>query len=368
MKDTEYMKLAIELAKKGYGKVSPNPIAGAVIVKDGEIIAQGYHEKYGGLHAERNALLSCTKSPKGATMYVTLEPCCHYGKQPPCTDAIIEAEISRVVIGVRDPNPLVAGKGIEKLKKNGISVTENVLEEECRSCNEAFMHYIQTGLPFVTLKYAMSLDGKIACFTGESKWITGEIARSHVHQLRNRYSSIMVGIGTVLSDDPLLTCRAENGRNPIRIICDSRLRIPVSSQIVQTAKEVPTIIATCSEDEEKARLLAEKGCSLIFQKTEKKSINLPALIKTLGKQGIDSILIEGGGSLSWSAIESGIVNSVKAYIAPLLIGGSSSKTPIEGMGFATPDLGVHLKNPIITKLGIDYLIESEVDNYVHRDN
>ena len=233
MTDKYYMKTAIDLAKKGYGYVSPNPVAGAVIVKNGRIIGEGFHEKYGSLHAERNALASCTEDPEGATMYVTLEPCCHYGKQPPCTEAIIDAKLARVVVGTRDPNPLVAGKGINILKEHGISVTEDVLKEECININEIFMHYIQSKTPFVCMKYAMTMDGKIACYTGDSKWVTGETARNHVHHQRHKYTAIMVGIGTVLADDPLLTSRIENGRDPVRIICDTYLRTPPGSQIVK---------------------------------------------------------------------------------------------------------------------------------------
>lgn len=200
IKDMEYMQLALALARKGCGWVAPNPMVGAVIVKDGEIIGQGWHEKCGQPHAERNALASCTKSPRGATMYVTLEPCCHTGRQPPCTDAILEAGIRRVVVGSGDPNPLVAGKGIQILRAHGIEVTENVLREECQRLNEVFFHYIRTKRPFVVMKYAMTLDGKIAAYTGASKWITGEKARNHVQEQRHRYSAIMAGVGTVLAD------------------------------------------------------------------------------------------------------------------------------------------------------------------------
>ena len=211
MDDKDYMKRALELAKKGEGFVSPNPMVGAVIVKDGEIIAEGWHEKYGDLHAERNALKHCTQSAEGADMYVTLEPCCHYGKQPPCVNAIIEAKIKRVIVGSGDPNPLVAGKGIQILREHGIEVVENVLKDECDKLNEIFMYYIQHKRPFVAMKYAMTMDGKIATYKGLSKWITGEKAREHVHKLRHRYKAIMAGIGTVLADDPLLTCRLEDG-------------------------------------------------------------------------------------------------------------------------------------------------------------
>ena len=230
IKDMEYMQLALALARKGCGWVAPNPMVGAVIVKDGEIIGQGWHEKCGQPHAERNALASCTKSPRGATMYVTLEPCCHTGRQPPCTDAILEAGIRRVVVGSGDPNPLVAGKGIQILRAHGIEVTENVLREECQRLNEVFFHYIRTKRPFVVMKYAMTLDGKIAAYTGASKWITGEKARNHVQEQRHRYSAIMAGVGTVLADDPLLTCRINGGKNPIRIICDTNLRTPLTGR------------------------------------------------------------------------------------------------------------------------------------------
>lgn len=251
MNDSDYMKIALQLAKKGCGFTSPNPMVGAVIVKEGRIIGQGWHEKYGEAHAERNALAACTENPKGATMYVTLEPCCHYGKQPPCINAIMEAGIERVVIGSGDPNPLVSGKGIQILKKQGILVTEHILQEDCERLNEVFFHYIQTKRPFVVMKYAMTMDGKISTKTGASKWVTGETARRHVAQQRHRYAAIMAGIGTILTDDPQLTCRIEGGKNPIRIICDTTLRIPLSANVVSTAKQIPTIIATCCRDAER---------------------------------------------------------------------------------------------------------------------
>ena len=228
MTDTEYMKIALELAKKGCGFVNPNPMVGAVIVKGDEMIGMGYHEKYGNLHAERNAILSCKKSPKGATLYVTLEPCCHYGKTPPCTEAIIESGISKVVIGSSDPNPLVQGQGVNILRNNGIKVIENVLKEECDEINKAFFHYIKTKTPYVVMKYAMTIDGKIATYTGKSKWVTGEEARQNVHKDRHKYSAIMVGVGTVLADNPMLNCRIEECKNPIRIICDTNLRTPIN--------------------------------------------------------------------------------------------------------------------------------------------
>ena len=253
--DRQYMKMALELAQKGMGFTAPNPMVGAVIVKNGRVIGQGYHRKYGELHAEREALAACTEEPEGASIYVTLEPCCHYGKQPPCVNAILEAGIRRVIIGSSDPNPLVAGKGIRILKDHGIEVTENILKEESDKLNEAFFYYIQNKKPYVVMKYAMTMDGKIAAYTGESKWVTGEAARIHVQKQRLKYTGIMVGVGTVLADDPMLTCRLENSINPVRIICDSHLRTPLTSKIVRTAVTIPTIIASSSKDQQKDKEL-----------------------------------------------------------------------------------------------------------------
>lgn len=257
--DRQYMKMALELAQKGMGFTAPNPMVGAVIVKNGRIIGQGYHRKYGGLHADREALAACTEEPEGASIYVTLEPCCHYGKQPPCVNAILETGIRRVIIGSSDPNPLVAGKGIRILKDHGIEVTENILKEECDKLNEAFFYYIQNKKPYVVMKYAMTMDGKTAAYTGESKWVTGEAARIHVQKQRLKYTGIMVGVGTVLADDPMLTCRLENSRNPVRIICDSHLRTPLTSKIVRTAKTIPTILASSSKDQQKIKNYEELG-------------------------------------------------------------------------------------------------------------
>ena len=361
MNDADYMRMALKLAEKGCGLTAPNPMVGAVIVKDGRIIGQGLHEKYGQPHAERNALMSCTVNPQGATMYVTLEPCCHYGKQPPCVDAVLEAGISRVVIGSSDPNPLVAGKGVAILRNCGVEVTENVLQKECDYLNKIFFHFIKTKRPFVSMKYAMTMDGKIAAYTGASKWVTGETARNHVHQQRNRFSGIMVGVGTVLADDPLLTCRAENGRNPVRIICDTHLRTPLKAQVVTTAKQVPTIIATCCTDTNRQEAYIKAGCRVLCLDEGHGHVDLFKLMERLGQEQIDSILLEGGGTLNWAALESGIVQQVQAYIAPKLFGGKYAKTPVEGMGVQTPDTAFLLKNSRLVHLGEDIMIESEVE-------
>ena len=344
MNDADYMALALRLAEKGLGTTSPNPMVGAVIVKEGRIIGQGYHHRCGEPHAERLALAACTQSPAGATLYVTLEPCCHTGRQPPCADAILASGIRRVVVGSGDPNPMVAGKGVAILRAHGIDVTEGILRAECNRLNQVFFHYITTRRPYAVMKFAMSLDGKIAASTGASQWITGEDARRHVHQLRSRYRSILVGVGTVLADDPMLNCRLPGGNDPIRIICDTHLRTPLTARVVTTAREIPTILATCCPDPARRRSY-----------------------EALGREEIDSVLIEGGGTLHWAALKCGIVQKVMAYIAPMLLGGQSAKTPVEGEGFHSPADAVTLKNSIVTQIGRDFLIESEVEPCVHRD-
>ena len=368
MSDETYMQRAVSLAERGAGHVSPNPMVGAVIVKDGKIIGEGWHEKYGGLHAERNALADCRRrgeDPAGASIYVTLEPCCHHGKTPPCTDAIMEAGISRVVTGSDDPNPLVAGKGLQILRDHGIKVVSGVLKAQCDRLNRVFFHYITCHTPYVVMKYAMTMDGKIAAYTGASQWITEEAARKNVHKDRNRYTAIMVGIGTVLADDPMLTCRIEGGRNPIRIICDTRLQIPLSARVVQTAEEIPTIIAAGSQDDpaisEKAAALRSAGCQVIFLPTgEDGHLFLPALMEELGNGGIDSILLEGGSCLNWAALSSGQVHLVQTYIAPKVLGGETARGPIGGQGFPDPQSCVHLASPSMQTFDGDILLESEV--------
>lgn len=367
MNDSDYMKVALQLAEKGCGFTSPNPMVGAVIVKNGQIIGQGWHEKYGEAHAERNALATCTENPKGATMYVTLAPCCHYGKQPPCINSIIEAGIERVVIGANDPNPLVSGKSIEILREQGITVTEHILQEDCNRLNEVFFHYIQAKRPFVVMKYAMTMDGKIATCTGMSKWVTGEISRHHVGTQRHRYTAIMAGIGTVLTDDPLLTCRIHGGKNPSRIICDTTLRTPLTARVVATAKQIPTLIATCCQDKKRHTLYERKGCHIVPVGEKDGHIDLEQLMDLLGEKQIDSILLEGGGTLNWSALSCGIVQKVQAYIAPKLFGGQTAKTPIEGAGVCSPIAAFQLKNSRFLKLGEDFLIESEVEQNVYRN-
>lgn len=361
-KDHEkYMRLAIKLARKGMGRVNPNPLVGAVIVRDNRIIGQGYHQQYGGLHAERNALASCTEPATGATIYVTLEPCCHHGTNPPCTEALIQAGISRVVTGSSDPNPLVAGKGIAQLRAAGIQVEEGILKQECDQLNFIFFHYITTGRPYVALKYAMSADGKIACHNGQSRWITGEKARRHSHQLRNQYAAIMVGVGTALTDDPELTCRLKGGSNPLRIVCDSQLRTPLSSKLVATAAQVPTVMATCNQNASRHQPYLDAGCQVWLLPEKEGRVDLQALMQRLGEQKIDSLLVEGGGQLNWSLLEAGLVQRVYSYIAPKLLGGGTAKSPVAGHGVDNPQRAFMLAPGKVYRLGQDLLIESEID-------
>ena len=372
MPEEKYMRRAIELAKKGSGHVNPNPLVGAVIVRDGGIIGEGYHECYGQLHAERNAIANAKKrgnSLEGSTIYVTLEPCCHYGKTPPCTEAIIEEKIARVVVGSDDPNPLVSGKGFQMLREKGIEVIPHFLKEECDAMNHVFFHYIRTGTPYVAMKYAMTMDGKIACYTGDSKWVTGEESRAHVQTLRNHYKGIMAGIGTVLADDPMLNCRIEGGRDPIRIIADSHLRIPMDSQLVRTAGQQPLIVACLPDaDEEKAAQLQEKGVEVLripgvttadITEEQKEVISLPVLMKELGARKIDGILLEGGGQLNESALQAGIVDRIYCYIAPKIFGGAQAKTPVEGQGLTRAADAWQFKRIGMQEFGQDILLEYE---------
>lgn len=356
--DIKFMKRALELAKQGAGHVNPNPMVGAVIVKQGRVIGEGYHEQYGHAHAEVNAFASCAESTVGATMYVTLEPCSHHGKTPPCQDAVIASGISRLVIGSCDKNPLVSS--IANMRAAGIEVITGVLKEACDALNEVFFYYIKTKKPYIIMKYAMTIDGKIATHTGASRWITGPVARTRVHEDRKRYTAIMVGVGTVIADDPMLDCRIENGRNPIRIICDTTLKTPLDAQVVQTAKDIQTLIATTNEDAALHELYRAYGCKVILVNAKDGRLDLRSLMLKLGALGIDSILLEGGATLNASALESGMVNKIQTYIAPKLFGGATAPTPVAGAGVAHPNEAYLLKNQKITILGEDILIESEV--------
>lgn len=358
--DVLYMRRAIELAWKGAGWTNPNPLVGAVIVKDGRVIGEGFHEKWGEAHAERNALADCAargEDPAGSTLYVTLEPCCHQGKQPPCTEAVIAAGVRRVIVGSRDPNPLVAGRGNEQLRGAGIEVAEDVLRGECDELNPIFFHYIQTGLPFIMLKWAMTLDGKIATRTDDSRWISNEASRADVHESRHRMAAIMVGSGTVSADDPMLTARRDIPSNqPLRVVVDSSLSISSDCQLVRSARDFALLVATTQpEDSEKARLLRERGVDIISVSPVRASgkVNLKALITLLGERGVDSILVEGGGTLNEALLAADLVNEIIVYLAPKVIGGADAKSPVEGFGVERMVDAFTFEAPEIERFGDD---------------
>ncbi|HHX37305.1 MAG TPA: bifunctional diaminohydroxyphosphoribosylaminopyrimidine deaminase/5-amino-6-(5-phosphoribosylamino)uracil reductase RibD [Clostridiaceae bacterium] len=358
MLDTKYMERALALAERGRGYTNPNPLVGCVVVKEGQIIGEGWHQRYGDYHAERNALSGLTpEETVGSTVYVTLEPCCHQGKQPPCSDLIIRHRPARVVIGSLDPNPLVAGGGVDKLRKAGISVTIGVAQLHCEEQNIFFRHFMKTRRPYVAQKYAMTLDGKIAAADGDSKWVTGEESRRHVQELRRRYAGILVGIGTVLADDPLLTCRIDPAAHPTRIICDNHLRLPLDSQIVNTAVEVPTVVvclpAAKQTKHDKWQQLVAQGIEFIEIVAEQSYWS--TLLDALGERGIDSLLIEGGGKIHGSCLTAQIADYIYAYVAPKLIGGAAAASPIEGAGLQPMRQAVRLDDVILTELGVDYL-------------
>lgn len=361
MTDVQYMAYAITLAEKARGWTSPNPLVGCVIVKNGNIIAEGYHQKAGSWHAERNAILNFEEDLTGATAYVTLEPCCHHGRTPPCSELLIERGIKKVFIGSRDPNPLVSGKGAAQLRAAGIEVVEDFMRTECDALNPIFFHYIQTKRPYVLLKYGMTADGKIATYTGNSKWITGEAARANVQKSRHEYSAIMVGVETVLADDPMLNSRMENAKQPVRIVCDSQLRTPLDSQLVQTARQYRTIIATLNNDAKKQAEYTACGVEILVTGERDKRVDLADLLQKLGELGIDSLLIEGGSQLNFSVLEQGLVNRVHCYIAPKLIGGKAAKTPIGGKGIGELAQAVKLRLKSTELLGEDILLDYEVD-------
>ncbi|GLC30241.1 bifunctional diaminohydroxyphosphoribosylaminopyrimidine deaminase/5-amino-6-(5-phosphoribosylamino)uracil reductase RibD [Clostridium omnivorum] len=363
--DIKYMQRALELARKGTGYTNPNPLVGAVIVKEGRIIGEGYHQLYGSHHAEINAFNNAVEDVRGADMYVTLEPCSHYGNTPPCAEAIVKKGIKRVIIGLKDPNPLVEGRGIKILEDNGIEVVTGVLEEEGKKLNEIFLKYITTKLPFCIMKTAMTLDGKIAAYTGDSKWITGEASRRYVHELRHRAAGVMVGIGTVLADDPMLTTRLENGSDAARIIIDSSARIPLEAKVLNLESKSPTIIAATEKaDKDKLKALEEKGAQAIITPLKDNGVDLAFLMKTLGERKIDSILLEGGSKINYAALEAGIVDKVNAFVAPKIIGGEAAKTPVGGAGRAYMADAIRLQAIEVHRFEDDIMIEG----YIKREN
>ncbi len=365
--DLQFIRQAMLLAQQGEGTVNPNPMVGALIVRQNTIIAQGYHERYGDLHAERNAFRNAQLRGvlcKGATMYVTLEPCCHHGHQPPCTEAIIEHHIARVVVGLLDPNPLVGGKGVELLRRAGIEVEvidpSSDLAHELRYQNRVFLHYITTRRPWVLAKYAMTLDGKICTHTGDSRWVSCPASRERVHMLRRKLTAILCGIGTVLADDPMLNTRIAampQARNPIRIVADRHLRIPLDSQLVQSAHQLHTIVAHGDDiDAVKLKMLHDAGVETWCCTTAK------SLIEKACENHIDCILLEGGGTLLEAFLRDQLVDEVYAFISPKIVGGSQAKTPVEGQGIDLMRNALMINNVKTELVGDDVLIHGTLHN------
>jgi len=357
--DERFMWLALDLARQGLGQTSPNPLVGAVVVKDGEIVGTGFHARAGEPHAEVLALEDAGEKAAGATLYVNLEPCSHYGRTSPCTDRIIAAGIRKVVAAMQDPNPLVCGRGFNKLRQAGVKVKTGVLEEKARVLNEVFVKYITTRIPFVTLKMAMSLDGKVATKTGDSRWITGKESREFVHRLRHQHDALMVGIGTVLADNPRLTTRLPEGggKDPLRVVVDTRGRLPLEARILHLDSNAPTLVAVGeSAPVEKVDALKKAGARVEVLPEESGRVSLRALLELLGKQEITSVLVEGGGEINYSLISAGLVDKFYFFIAPKVIGGRTAPTPVMGEGVEWLEQGWTVKGIEYKQLGNDILI------------
>ncbi|WP_370754321.1 bifunctional diaminohydroxyphosphoribosylaminopyrimidine deaminase/5-amino-6-(5-phosphoribosylamino)uracil reductase RibD [Megamonas funiformis] len=360
--DEKYMRLAMQLAGNAIGRTSPNPLVGAVIVKDNRVVGCGWHRKAGTPHAEVHALNQAGELAQGADVYVTLEPCAHYGKTPPCAKALVEAKVKNVYGGLLDVNPKVAGKGFKILEDAGIHVEYGFLQDELRKQNEVFFKWIEHKKPFIVLKAAMTLDGKIATATGQSKWITNETSRAYGYKLRDIYDGIMVGINTVIEDNPMLTARVDGGKNPIRIVVDSSLKIDINANVVQD-KSAKTIIATTDKaDKDKIlKLQAQDVDVIVVDKDKNDKVDIEKLLNILGQQNICSILVEGGATLSGSFVAKKLVDKVYFFIAPKIIGGKEAKTPVAGTGILNLQEALALKDIQIEKLEEDILIIGRVD-------
>ncbi|MDU2065960.1 MAG: bifunctional diaminohydroxyphosphoribosylaminopyrimidine deaminase/5-amino-6-(5-phosphoribosylamino)uracil reductase RibD [Sporomusaceae bacterium] len=365
----KFMQMAIAEAKQALGCTTPNPLVGAVIVKDDKVIGKGYHHMAGTPHAEIHALQEAGEAANGATIYVTLEPCCHHGRTGPCTEAIIAAGIRRVVVAITDPNPLVAGHGIDRLRQAGIEVLEGICCLDAVKVNEAFVKWVSTKMPFVLLKTAMTLDGKIATATGQSQWITGPAARQTVHRLRNQYDGILVGIGTVLADDPLLTTRLPEGPgcNPTRIILDSKARTPLDAKVV-TNKEARTIIAvTKSASMDKVKALEAAGVTVWTISEGPSGLNLRELFSRLASYPVTSILVEGGAAVNASVLAENLADKVAWFVAPKILGGKTAPSPIGGSGVASLSQAYELEDLAIEQLEEDILISAYLKSREGRD-
>lgn len=353
--DSTYMKRALALARKGIGRTSPNPVVGCVIVRDGAVIGEGWHRKAGSPHAEIHALKMAGDAARGADVYVTLEPCCHTGATPPCTDALIRSGVSRVIAGMRDPDPRVSGGGLAALKQAGIETVCGVLEKECRAVNLPFIKHITTGLPYVTYKCAMTLDGKIASITGESRWISGDESRKHVHRMRSHNDAVMVGVDTIIADNPLLTVRHVKGRNPVRIIVDSRLRTPTTVDILSGPLAHATIIACTEDDPAVHRRYLQTGVSVLVCDPREGRVDLRDLLEKLGRLGIQSILLEGGSRLAGDALTRGLIDECVFFYAPKVIG-SDGFSPFAITGITEMSHAMAFTDLSVRRMGHDIVV------------
>ncbi len=366
--DEQYMREALALARLGRGRTSPNPVVGAIIVKNGRVVGRGWHQKAGTAHAEIHALAEAGTAAKNATLYVTLEPCCHHGRTGPCTEAIMAAGINRVVVAMTDPNPLVAGCGIGFLRENGIVVETDILSADAALLNAAFIKWISCNMPFVTLKNGISLDGKIATRTGNSRWITGEEARLEVHRMRDAADVIITGIGTVLADDPELTTRLpEGGKSPVRLVVDRLARTPLTAKLVNDNK-APTIIAVSgSAPMDRVAALAVKGVEVLTVPEVAGRLDLEAILRTLGRRGMTQVMVEAGGTLNSSFLFGNYVDRVVMFVAPKIIGGTGAPGPYGGAGSDLLTDAVELEEIIVSQKGPDLMIEGFVKRRESRD-
>jgi len=360
MNDEHWMKRALRLAEKGKGRTSPNPMVGAVLLKNGKVVGEGYHARAGEAHAEILALRQAGEAARGSTLYLNLEPCAHYGRTPPCAPEVIRAKVKRAVIGMEDPNPLVRGRGLKSLRRAGLDVKVGILEKECRKLNEFYCKYILEKEPFVILKVAATLDGKIATREGESKWISGETSRRFVHRMRDQVDGVIIGIGTVLKDDPQLTARIKNGRDPYRVVLDSRLRIPEDAQVIGNSSSKTMIATTELAARDKIERLEKKGVQILILNSKQGRIDLKNCLSKLGEMGMMSLLVEGGSQVNGSFLDEGLIDKILFFLSPKLIGDREALGIFGGSGKTTLQEAIPLNELRVRKIGEDILIEGYV--------
>jgi len=353
------MRKAIRLAEKGSGWVDPNPMVGALLFHDGRIIAEGFHHRFGASHAEADLFSQAGTFPADAILFINLEPCNHQGKTPPCAPLIVEKGIRKVIIGMPDPDPRVNGNGIAYLRQHGVEVEVGILEKECRTLNEVFIKYITTGLPFVILKWAMTLDGKIATVSNASRWITGDKARKEVHRLRQQHSAVMVGVNTIITDDPLLNTRLKINavKHPLKIIADTNCRIPVDSKVLTNDPQRTILAVSEMADKEKVKTVERMGAQVLICPVKDRGIDLSYLMQSVAVMGIDSVMIEGGSTFAFSALKEGIVDKVIGFVAPKILGGTAAPAPVGGTGIPDLDDAIKVSDWKYRKIGDDLMIE-----------